>query len=146
MAFVRLEDMSQEIEVVVFPRVFQAFRDQLQEERPVLISGRVTHDEQGTKVLADQIEELTEGEKKKKELQKAAYIRISKHHEDKQVLQKLKQLLLDHPGKVPVRLYYEGSQKVLALPVEKYGIHPSEQLQKKIEEVVGKQGFRFGHY
>lgn len=159
MAFVTLEDLTHRIEVVVFPRILQAYRDQLRVERAVLLTGRISQDEKGTKLLADRVEDLTlflnkgienEGNKEKGNEKKAqpdlpaVYIRISKRHEEKAVLQALKRVLLDHPGKAPVRLYYEGSQQVLALPVDKYGIEPSQACRMEIEAVVGKEAVRFG--
>ena len=143
MAFVTLEDLTHRIEVVVFPRILQAYRDQLRVEPAVLLTGRISQDEKGTKLLVDRVEDLTlflnkgienEGNKEKGNEKKAqpdlpaVYIRISKRHEEKAVLQALKRVLLDHPGKAPVRLDHEGSQQVLALPVDKYGIEPSRGL------------------
>jgi DNA polymerase-3 subunit alpha len=77
-----------------------------------------------------------------KTLPTAAYIRIPPQHEDGEVLQSLKQVLLRHRGNVPVYLYYERTKKVLALPVSKYGIRPSEECRARIEEILGKRTFR----
>ncbi len=57
------------------------------------------------------------------------------------MLQSLKQVLLRHRGDVPVYLFYERTKKVLALPVSKYGIRPSEECRARIEEILGKRTF-----
>lgn len=72
----------------------------------------------------------------------AAFVRISPRHESGEVLQSLKRELLRHRGNVPVYLYYERTKKVLALPVAKYGIRPTEECRARIEEILGKHSFR----
>ena len=139
----------------------------LQTDRPVRISGRINlHEEEGVKVLADTLEDLErlakdlpaasgapsrvseaeafvrEGADRGDGLSAAAFIRISPQHEDSQVLQSLKQVLLRHRGEVPVYLFYERTKKVLALPVSKYGIRPTEECRARIEEILGKRTFR----
>ncbi|MFS8513816.1 MAG: DNA polymerase III subunit alpha [Planifilum fulgidum] len=167
MAFVTAEDWSRQVEVILFPRTYQKYRPLLQTDRPVRISGRINlHEEEGVKVLADTLEDLErlakdlpaasgapsrvseaeafvrEGADRGDGLSAAAFIRISPQHEDSQVLQSLKQVLLRHRGEVPVYLFYERTKKVLALPVSKYGIRPTEECRARIEEILGKRTFR----
>lgn len=165
MAFVTAEDWSRQVEVILFPRTYQKYRPLLQTDRPVRISGRINLHEEGVKILADTLEDLErlakdppavpeasartsqasparKGVPGGEESPAAAFIRISPQHEDGQVLQSLKQVLLRHRGNVPVYLFYERTKKVLALPVSKYGIRPSEECRARIEEILGKRTFR----
>jgi DNA polymerase-3 subunit alpha len=64
------------------------------------------------------------------------YIRISEHHEEK--LDLLKEILLSHPGDVPIYLFYERNKKLMALPVGKYGIVQSEECFGQIRRVFGE--------
>lgn len=165
MAFVTAEDWSRQVEVILFPRTYQKYRPLLQTDRPVRISGRINLHEEGVKILADTLEDLErlakdppavpeasartsqasparKGVPGGEESPAAAFIRISPRHEDGQVLQSLKQVLLRHRGDVPVYLFYERTKRVLALPVSKYGIRPSEECRARIEEILGKRTFR----
>lgn len=165
MAFVTAEDWSRQVEVILFPRTYQKYRPLLQTDRPVRISGRINLHEEGVKILADTLEDLErlakdppavpeasartsqasparKGVPGGEESPAAAFIRISPQHEDGQVLQSLKQVLLRHRGDVPVYLFYERTKRVLALPVSKYGIRPSEECRARIEEILGKRTFR----
>src|SRR5690606_31187712 len=166
MAFVTAEDWSRQVEVILFPRTYQKYRPLLQTDRPVRISGRINLHEEGVKILADTLEDLErlakdlsavseasprasqaaaparKGVPGGEDRSAAAFIRIPPQHEDGQVLQSLKQVLLRHRGNVPVYLFYERTKKVLALPVSKYGIRPSEECRARIEEILGKRTFR----
>ncbi|MFC4075780.1 DNA polymerase III subunit alpha [Salinithrix halophila] len=162
MAFVTLEEFSREAELVVFPRTLRQYRTLLQLDRPIRVSGKVNHHENGVKILTDTFEDLERLEREKgthggrlprKQESPAmdekpqrggveAYIRISREREGAETLEALKRLLLSHKGKTPVRLYYESSGKVLALPATKYGIHPSEECKSRVEDILGKHSFR----
>lgn len=154
MAFVTLEDHTAQREVVVFPRTLRQFRPLLQTERAVFVTGRVNRHEQGNKILADQVEDLQPlsepkperiREVKDKELaDTAVYIRIPLEKEGTEVLGRLKGLLLSNGGGVPIRLFYERTGKVLELPVDKYGIQPSDALKRKVEDILGTHSFRVG--
>ncbi len=58
MAFVQLEDMTGQAEVVVFPRVYQQYAALLEPDACVAVRGKVDVKEDGVKVLADTFSEL----------------------------------------------------------------------------------------
>lgn len=150
MAFLSLEDRSSQIEVVVFPRIYRQVRTLLKEDQPVWIKGSVNQYEEGAKLIADAIQDLTQlsltswsMKKEQPSLRKQiAYIRIAAQHENNATLNVLKELLLSHRGNIPVCLYYDRTKKILALPVRKYGISPSQELVARIEEILGNDSFR----
>ena len=56
MAFVTIEDMTGEVEVIVFPKEYERYRLTLEKEKKLLISGRVTHEEdKDAKLIASDI-------------------------------------------------------------------------------------------
>ena len=56
MAFVTLEDLTGEIECLVFPRVYERYQAMLQEDTAVIITGRLSvREEEAPKLLAEQI-------------------------------------------------------------------------------------------
>ena len=56
MAFVQLEDLQGQCEVVVFPRTYLEFQDQLEPDRVVLVKGKAQSRNGRTSVLADSIQ------------------------------------------------------------------------------------------
>ncbi len=61
MAFVTLEDMTGQIECLVFPRVFEKYRALLNVDAAVVISGKISvREEEAPKLLADSVTKLAE--------------------------------------------------------------------------------------
>ena len=59
MAFVTLEDMTGQIECLVFPRVYEKYQTCLQEDAAVAVSGKISvREEEAPKILADRITPL----------------------------------------------------------------------------------------
>jgi len=58
MAFVRLSDFSGSLEVVVFPKVYTEFADLLEEEKCIMIKGKISKRNDETSLLAEKIKEL----------------------------------------------------------------------------------------
>ncbi|SDC08639.1 DNA polymerase-3 subunit alpha [Paenibacillus sp. UNCCL117] len=69
------------------------------------------------------------------------YVRIAADREQPAVLAALKELIAGHSGPLQVVLYYERTQKTLALSGE-FNVKPSPQLFARIEELLGKQSVK----
>ncbi|NMO95500.1 DNA polymerase III subunit alpha [Paenibacillus lemnae] len=65
------------------------------------------------------------------------FVKISPAAEDPDVLSRLKTLLQEHPGPAATVLFYESSQKVLALS-DAYRISPTDVLISAMEDMLGK--------
>lgn len=65
------------------------------------------------------------------------FVKITAEAERSELLVKLKELLQQHPGSMATVLFYERSQKVLALS-DAYRIKPSQDLFAEIESMLGK--------
>ncbi|SFI82730.1 DNA polymerase III subunit alpha [Thermoflavimicrobium dichotomicum] len=140
MAFLEVEDEVGTVEVVVFPRVFTLARMFLSEDQPLLVTGVVQLHENGVKIIAETCQDLKTITKEAPVANKwQVYIRISKQHEQTHTLEELKQILLSHRGQAPVFLYYESKKRLLELPMQKYGISPSQECIRQIEELLGYQ-------
>jgi DNA polymerase-3 subunit alpha len=65
MAFVKIADLSGEIEIVVFPKVFASTADSWQRDRIVVIKGRVDSNQGGElKVIAEEVQLITDEDAK----------------------------------------------------------------------------------
>ena len=61
MAFATLEDMTGQIECLVFPRVYEKYMQLLQEDAAVVISGRISvREEEAPKLLAERVTRMDE--------------------------------------------------------------------------------------
>jgi len=60
MLFMKLEDLDDKIEVVVFPRIIEKNPEAFQENKIVLVSGRVNNRDGVPKLICDDIEEILE--------------------------------------------------------------------------------------
>lgn len=138
MAFVTLEDFHSQTEAVIFPRTLRQYRALLQTDQPVRMSGRVNRHENGIKLLADTVEDLKRFMEAERQM---IYIRIPSDKQEKPMLNQLKRVLASQKGKIPVRLFYEGTRQVVELPVEKYGVSLSGELKQKVQAIMGTHSF-----
>ncbi|MCR5294939.1 MAG: DNA polymerase III subunit alpha [Lachnospiraceae bacterium] len=61
MAFVTIEDLMGTVEILVFPKVFEKYRDKLTEDSKLLIEGRVSaEDDRASKLIADTVTPFSE--------------------------------------------------------------------------------------
>ncbi len=66
MAFVKLEDLYGTVEVIIFPNIYEKYGDSIEEEAVLLISGRVSiQEEEDGKLIANKMSTMDEVRKKK---------------------------------------------------------------------------------
>lgn len=125
MAFVSVEDQSGEAKLILFPKIYQQIETHLEEGTPVIIQGRIDL-RHPLKIIVHRLERF-----------QLMIARIDSTHEQKQYLAKLKNVILNHRGLIPVQLVYEHSRKRVALPIKKYGISLSATVLNQLEKVLG---------
>ena len=146
MAFLRLEDLTGSIEVIVFPALFKKVEELLNHEGPLVIMGKVER-EQGrgeseeVKVLGEEIYDLEE----------APDVNIKKVHitADTDGLEKesfvaLKNLLKSREGTSPVILHlmYPTGEVIMGLSDE-LKVEPVVELAEKIRTVLPSSEISF---
>ena len=131
MCFVGLEDFTGVIEAIVFPRVFEKVSRLLLPDMAVLVTGRLAVNEEGVKVLVQDMKPLGDAEAEVR-------IRINKQCETADVMTKLKEIFLAHRGKTAVYLHLTSSSRVIKTEPT-YWITPSAAAKRAIEELVGKE-------
>ncbi len=116
MAFAVIEDLGGLVELLVFPKVFSKNFELWKEGNVVLASGTISTKDNQIKILVDQAEEIILEEAKKvtdeevgeleknKVVEEAIFMIKIPEKSDKQLLEELKQLLIQRQGKYPVRL------------------------------------------
>jgi DNA polymerase-3 subunit alpha len=103
MAFVTLDGLSGNVEVVVFSDLYAKTSELITSDRPVMVVGRTDKDERECKLIATDIVPLEEAPKLKKKVKvRSAQIFLNSESLDKNALQELKGILEEHPGNSPV--------------------------------------------
>jgi len=130
MAFFTLEDLRGEVEVIVFPDLYENSREVLKNEEVVRVRGKLDRNAEGeVKVIGEQITSL-------KRVPKKVYLKVSEH--EKGYLYSLKEILLSEEGTLPVYLYFEPSRKMILTQMD-FWIPEDENLLGKIKELIGQK-------
>ncbi len=161
MAFIELEDLTDKVEVTVFPRTYEEGASLIVEDGIILIKGKLEleepfikdEDEESEielvpKILAEDIKELDKKnlprraktlrrieEKKSQKKLKGVHIKLENHGID---LQKLYQIIKNSPGEVPVYLNCESADKSSILLVSpSLFIHSFTKVKSEVESLLG---------
>lgn len=127
MAFVKVDDGTGTIDLVVFPRLFKMVRNLITDYKPIIISGKVDTRDEELSLLADLIyspnDEL-EGDN--------VLIKIPKDVSSDQ-LRDLKNLLLNNQGNKEATIVFTGKNKKIILP---FKISWNETVAKQISSIL----------
>ena len=107
MAFMTLEDLYGDIEVIVFPKAFLKCRDNIVEDNIVVVKGKLDLKEDVPKILADSVELLNTyegGPAVKPQIQKMVKIVIPNTFSDEEGLMAFRKLARAHRGEMPVAI------------------------------------------
>ncbi len=130
MAFVTIEDYYGSIETIVFPAVYDEYRNILAEDRPVFVRGRISiKEEEEPKVLCDEIFPMSSAAGK-------LYIRVPSGFNGN-ILNEIKTILKQHRGNTPVVIYFEKENKKLQAEKSLW-VAPSGDLYERLENLLGK--------
>ena len=131
MAFVKLQDETGSIDLVVFPKLFASTRAFWVDSKPFLVEGRVDSREDSPNILVESIKTQSDFSSLGS-TEDTLFIKIPKNIENEQ-LKVLKDLLLAYPGEQQVSLVFEGADQAITLP---FTITWSERLSRLISEVL----------
>lgn len=127
MAYITLEDLTGQMEVLVFPKSFSKFNDLLQNDNVVIARGRFNYQEDKPKLMLEQLDFLEE---------EKLYLKIPPTIDEEQALATLIPILERHHGGTPLYLYFPGSKKLLECE-KRYWVHYTPTLQGELEKILG---------
>ncbi|MBD9257061.1 MAG: DNA polymerase III subunit alpha, partial [Faecalibacterium sp.] len=144
MAFTSVEDLTGTMEVIMFPRVLDTFRDSLHENAVVVIDGKLSvREDEASKLLAESVVPIESYDPSRPDkgrpdpMRKAAkklYIRVPSRSSREYA--KVVNLLHIFDGDMPVLLYLMDTKQYLQVPRHLYTSgHPL--LFKELERLVG---------
>lgn len=137
MAFLSISDQTDEMEAVVFPDVYNRFSHFIEQGTILFIEGKIETREGKRQFIIQLIDEVNAAIEKEENKEPTLYLKITKEHENAELLHGLKSLFRQNEGKNQVVIFYESSNKSLRLGEEDL-INPTESFIEKLKEVLGE--------
>ncbi len=136
MCFLTLEDLTESVEVVVFPNVYENYSSYIHLEEAFLITGRLEVREESLKIMAQSIAPLKSG---------AVTINMSGiDKKNPEIFRSLKRILLDYRGEIPVFLKIETAGKFsLILTPPELWISLDGQVKEEVKEILGTDSWMY---
>ncbi|HEY5579346.1 MAG TPA: DNA polymerase III subunit alpha, partial [Acidimicrobiia bacterium] len=134
MLFFQLEDLEASIEVVAFPRVATQFGTLVAPDEVLLVSGRLDHRGDDLKLVASSIGEPD------LRAETSVRLEIPARLLSPALIERLKEILANHPGACPVYLHMvtEEGHKVLALS-DDHRVEARSALYAELRELLGQR-------
>jgi DNA polymerase-3 subunit alpha len=138
----QLEDLEGQIEVLAFPKAYEQFQTLLENDRAVLITGRVESDDGRFRVSVDEVASLDDLREKKAE---SVQIRLDAAEVDDDLVARLRRAVEDHRGEVSVYLEIvrPGDFRLVARVEPTLRVTPSHRLSAALESVLGPGRVRY---
>ena len=137
MATISIEDYSGTVGVVVFPTVWEKCRTILNKtDAVVYVRGRVQTDDRETRILADEIAELSQVGVVAQKPVREVHIRIDLLHDSPEVSDRLSQILRRYHGNTPVVLHIVRTHQQIQMNPE-YFIDFSKEAERELSALLG---------
>jgi DNA polymerase-3 subunit alpha len=138
-AVIQLEDMDGMIEVLAFPETYQKYNSCLLQNAAILVCGDVSRKDDQPKLIAYEIYPLADAPKYFAE---RIGVHIPSTKLDDGMLEKIKDILMAHPGPTPVVvcLQFPSGEKVFIDTDVSLKVLPDENLIRALEKELGENG------
>ena len=135
MAFITLEDLVGNIEVIVFPRDFEKFKNIIEEGRKYIISGKASLEENAdAKLIAGKIIPF-------EEVPREVWLQFENKTKLEEIESKLNEIFLNNKGNAKVMLYCREEKQVKQVNTVK-GISYAEQVMALLKEKLGEENVK----
>ena len=142
MAFLELEDLYGMVEVVVFPNVYGRYQGSVQEDKVVIIKGRLDFKVGETpKLLADSVVDIDEASEDSgiNAGSRMIKIRVPESVDEKQVLKVLERVFKENPGNIKPLIYLQSGTIVRSSAL----VDMTQYLKEELNEIVGASNVKF---
>ena len=135
MAFLTVEDVYGQFDVVVFPDVLDRYRQLTEPDRMIVITGRTSIGrDENSSLIADRIVSV-------EDLRRELWVAFADKADYDRQAAKLEELCFEHPGNVPVVAYLRKERAVKKLPKD-LCIRCHEQEEKAFADVFGRENVK----
>ncbi|MBN2287169.1 MAG: DNA polymerase III subunit alpha [Tissierellales bacterium] len=122
MCFMTIEDFYGEIEIIIFPQIYEKYREIIEIDNMVIIHGKLSFsEEEAPKMISEKISLLN------KELNSVLYLKIGNHHNIEGIKKEILEIAEKYQGVNEVFVYLENNKKVYKLPA-RYNVDITNQL------------------
>lgn len=137
MAFLKLEDLTGTIEVIVFPKTLDKVKELCITDSLVIIKGRLNlKDDEPPKLICESIEPLEKINNSK------VYLRVDNITEARELNKKLKEILLDeYLGDTPIYIFENKERKNFRVPRDRW-ISLSSDATSLLREALGDENVK----
>ncbi len=142
MATFHLEDATGSVRVVVFPDAFDLVGPRLDNGAPVLVTASLRGEGEHVELMAEEVVPLDGIESRRAAAFKVV---LDLDAVDEARLEELRELLLAHPGELPVRfeLVRRGAFRARLVPPPALRVEPSGELKTALDELLGRGRYEF---
>ena len=133
MAFATLEDLTGNLEVVFFPKVYRECQKLIENDSVVLIKGKTGSAGEGVKILADEVLPLV------KRVIGDLYLRLD--DVSPEVMDSIKIILKSYPGESRVFLYFEKEKKLKQIPKDHW-VDISGTILGELRKLLGSRNVK----
>ncbi len=142
MAFVTLEGLTGNCEVLVFSDLLEAKRQLLEPDSLLLVAGSVsTREEESPKIVASDLFPLAQC---RHTLVEHVEILLNPSQMDEEFTQRLTQILERYPGACPVVFSVENSgDRPIRIRSKRLRVSPEPEMFQELGQLLGSQAFRF---
>ncbi|SCY13121.1 DNA polymerase III subunit alpha [Butyrivibrio sp. INlla14] len=132
MAFITLEDLVGSVEVIVFPKTYEANAGRLDEDAKVFIEGRVSvEDERDAKLIASKIQLFDE-------VAKTVWLRFPNKDTYESKVDALEKIIASSDGRDEISIYLTDTKQIKKLGRSK-SIKADKVTIEALEELLGKE-------
>lgn len=137
MAFVNGTDETGAIDITVFPKQYQQFKEQLETNKILIVRGRVEYREgRGLQLVANQLQDVKKGQQKRRK--QRWVLRILPSLDTEMVHRELNNIFNEYHGSIPVLLFYPATDKKILLDQKRW-LENSQKAKKALGAVLGQE-------
>jgi len=141
-ASLTLDDMDGQVDVLVFPKAYQAAQEEIDDERAIMVFGRYEVDEGRVRVIADSVCPLEDLRERRVE---AVQVKIHAADLDETTVASILSIVEEHRGET--QLYLElarpGSYRLVARVESQLRVQPSREFSAAMERILGPNTVRY---
>ncbi len=135
MAIITVEDLLGSMEVLVFSKAYEKYRDIIKEDAKVFVKGNVSEEDEGDSKLI--CEKIVPFEKVGSEL----WVRFASLQDFRENKEKLYEILRSHQGSDAVVVYLTSEKAVRRMPPD-MNVNSGEELKRALGEAFGRDAVR----
>ncbi|MBS4537398.1 DNA polymerase III subunit alpha [Clostridium sp. D2Q-11] len=134
MAFATLEDLFGVVELIIFPKVYDRYTKYIEEDSIVIVEGKLSiSEEDEPKIICSSIRPLMKNKKSK------LYLKIA----DKEYnLNKIKGILSNYNGDIPVYVYFEKNKKTVMADRDFWVDVSNKGLLEELNKLLGRENVK----